>query len=27
LAKQAGAEVIVVDMGVNADLKELAEQG
>lgn len=27
LAKQAGAEVIVVDMGVAADLKELAAQG
>ncbi len=27
LAKQAGAEVIVVDMGVAADLKELADQG
>ncbi len=27
LAKQAGAEVIVVDMGVAADLNELADQG
>ena len=27
LAKQAGAEVIVVDMGVAADLKQLAEAG
>ena len=27
LAKQAGADVVVVDMGVNADLKELAESG
>ena len=27
LAKQAGAEVVVVDMGVAADLKALAEQG
>ncbi len=27
LAKQAGAEVIVVDMGVAADLKQLAEEG
>lgn len=26
LARQAGADVLVVDMGVNADLKELAEQ-
>ncbi len=26
LAKQAGADVVVVDMGVNADLRELAEQ-
>lgn len=27
LARQAGSEVIVVDMGVAADLRELAEQG
>lgn len=27
LARQAGAEVVVVDMGVAADLRELAEQG
>ncbi len=27
LAKQAGAEVVVVDMGVAADLKDLAEKG
>ncbi|MEA3467519.1 MAG: nicotinate-nucleotide--dimethylbenzimidazole phosphoribosyltransferase [Thermodesulfobacteriota bacterium] len=27
LAKQAGAEVVVVDMGVAADLNDLAEQG
>ena len=27
LAKQAGAEVVVVDMGVAADLNELADQG
>ncbi|BHH83149.1 nicotinate-nucleotide--dimethylbenzimidazole phosphoribosyltransferase [Desulforhopalus sp. 52FAK] len=27
LARQAGADVIVVDMGVNADLKDLAEAG
>ncbi|MEN8191121.1 MAG: nicotinate-nucleotide--dimethylbenzimidazole phosphoribosyltransferase [Thermodesulfobacteriota bacterium] len=27
LAKQAGSEVVVVDMGVNADLNELAEAG
>lgn len=27
LARQAGANVVVVDMGVNADLKELAEAG
>ncbi len=27
LAKQAGAEVVVVDMGVNADLSDLVKQG
>ncbi|MBC8208081.1 MAG: nicotinate-nucleotide--dimethylbenzimidazole phosphoribosyltransferase [Desulfobulbaceae bacterium] len=27
LARQAGAEVVVVDMGVKADLRELADQG